>query len=72
MAFGLGLLFSNRPAIATADPEVRRGKCVGVAATPQPGGSVSVYRAWEDGTVEESMSGPDRKWQEIGRQEIER
>jgi hypothetical protein len=72
VAFGLGLLFSNRPAFVEAQPPavkplLKHGKCVGVAAAQLATGNISTYRAFEDGTVEVSLSGPDRQWQEIGK-----
>jgi hypothetical protein len=41
------------------------GKCVGVATCVSPG-SLAVYRAFEDGTVE-ACSASNEKWEKVGK-----
>jgi hypothetical protein len=60
----LGWLLTSRPPTVTAQAPAGRGKCVGVAVQ-----GTSIYRAFEDGTVEgvSMADGPPAKpWQRIG------
>jgi hypothetical protein len=64
VAFGLGMMLSNRPATVSAQPAAGRGKCVGVVVS-----GYVVYRAFEDGTVEGifDMSHAETKWHQVGK-----
>jgi hypothetical protein len=80
VAFAAGAALASRPVPAAAQPAAAQpvgghGKCIGVAAAMKTPGWVSVYRAFEDGTVEATDDGPatDRtpealsKWKRIGK-----
>jgi hypothetical protein len=65
VAFALGMMLSNRPAMVSAQP-AGHGKCVGVAVQ-----TFVVYRAFEDGTVETVNLGQEdvahAKWTQLGK-----
>jgi hypothetical protein len=42
------------------------GKCVGVATCVSPGSLTTVYRAFDDGTVE-TFSASNDKWEKVGK-----
>ena len=62
-AFILGAALTSRPTSVAAQPAVGgHGKCVGVTVH-----NGSVFRAFEDGTVEGASAAPDSRWRQIGK-----
>ena len=69
VAFTLGAALTNRPTAVTAQPPAGR-RCVGVAAQLMAIGTVRVYRAFDDGTVEVASDGQEAssdKWRSVGK-----
>jgi hypothetical protein len=68
VAFALGAALSNRPSPVNAQPPTGR-RCVGVSAQLMAIGTVRVYRAFDDGTVEVATDGQDAsdKWRPVGK-----
>jgi hypothetical protein len=71
-AFGLGALLSSQLPLLNAQPAANappsHGKCVGMSAVPSPNNApATVYRVFEDGTVEVMPAGRGGDWKQIGK-----
>jgi len=71
VAFALGMMLSNRPAMVSAQPVGGHGKCVGISAVQRlnSGGGIRIFRAFEDGTIEMADVGAGNDsgpWAKVG------
>ena len=55
VGFVIGVWFSYQPVSAAADAPVGKGKCLGMNITGAGSPSLTVYRSFEDGTIESCM-----------------
>jgi hypothetical protein len=67
VGFMMGVWFSYQPLSAAADAPAGKGKCLGMNITGAGSSSLTVYWAFEDGTIESCMPDAAPTWVNVGK-----
>jgi hypothetical protein len=67
VGFVIGVSFSHQPVSAAADAPAGKGKCLGMNITGAGGPSLTMYRVFEDGTIESCMPEAAPTWVKVGK-----